>query len=897
MTFFNDSKDTLNQVYLNDWNYAFENKNTPLAKRFGEEFDRSLHLANDTQRGNTEIITLSDRNYDYLSWKRLEEQPDILRVQLLYPIYPGQSFQVNATYQILLPNARFTKNGVTRSQEYLLRHWYLSYCNYQNGWKTYSNKDLDDLYLAYADYKINFIFPKGYFLYSDLNVTSSTDFNGVQQALLEGKSRKDLQIHLLKRERFIRYRTDNGTLVTDIIDRKLPELKTILVVDRIEQFLKERLGQYPHEKILVSEASYRKNPVYGLNQLPSFIRPFPDEFQFDISLLKSLSHQYLTNTLAIDPRKERWVLDGIQTYLMMEYVDQYYPNMKLAGNLSKVWGVRSYHFSQMEFNEQYPFFAMYMARRNNDQALTTPSDSLVRFNEKIANRYKAGVGLKYLDSYVQDSTYMPFSIKTFYEQFQLENVSERDFLSLLERNTKKDIDWFQKDYLTTRKRIDYRIKKVVKTEDSLFVTLKNKERNRFPITLSTIKNDSLVNQYWLDSIQNISTIAIPNNGEDKLVLNYDKIIPEFNQRDNWKSLKGFFFNNKPFKFKFFKDTEDPYYNQVFYVPTVDFNVYDGVAPGLRINNKALLSRNFLYDLRPAYSFKEKSMVGAGRLAYTHFFQDQNLNSINYGISGSTFHFAPNSRFYTITPFLRFRFRDPVDFRSNKIQVLTFRNINVARSGNVPDDTDPDYSVLNARYTFSNSDAIRWFNWNIDGQAAQNFSKLSFTLNYRKLMQDNRQFTFRFFAGKFLHNDTNSDFFSYALDRPTDYLFDFNYLGRSEDSGIFSQQLIIAEGGFKSVLDDPFANDFMLTTNYGYSIWRWVEAYADLGLLRNEQESTRFVYDSGIRLNLVQDYFELYFPVYSNNGWEIAQPNYPERIRFIVTLSPRTLFSLFTRKWF
>lgn len=44
------------------------------------------------------------------------------------------------------------------------------------------------------------------------------------------------------------------------------------------------------------------------------------------------------------------------------------------------------------------------------------------------------------------------------------------------------------------------------------------------------------------------------------------------------------------------------------------------------------------------------------------------------------------------------------------------------------------------------------------------------------------------------------FFSFALDRPTDYLFDFNYLGRSEDTGLVSQQIIIAEGGFKSQLD-------------------------------------------------------------------------------------------------
>jgi hypothetical protein len=69
------------------------------------------------------------------------------------------------------------------------------------------------------------------------------------------------------------------------------------------------------------------------------------------------------------------------------------------------------------------------------------------------------------------------------------------------------------------------------------------------------------------------------------------------------------------------------------------------------------------------------------------------------------------------------------------------------------------------------------------------------------------------------------------------------------------------------------------------------------MLKNGGNNTKFVYDSGIRLNLVTDYFELYFPVYSSNGWEISQNNYNEKIRFIFTFSPRTLINLFNRKWF
>ena len=173
-----------------------------------------------------------------------------------------------------------------------------------------------------------------------------------------------------------------------------------------------------------------------------------------------------------------------------------------------------------------------------------------------------------------------------------------------------------------------------------------------------------------------------------------------------------------------------------------------------------------------------------------------------------------------------------------------------------------------------------------------------TSKWRKLFLNNRQIELRFFAGAFLFNEAkDSDYFSFALDRPTDYLFDYNYYGRSEDQGLFSQQFIEAEGGFKSQLQPAFANQWLTSLNGSFTIWNWIHAYGDVGLVKNKEENAQFLYDSGIRVSLVQDYFEVFFPVHSNLGWEIAQPNYDQKIRFIVSLDFNTLLKLFTRRWY
>ncbi len=168
-----------------------------------------------------------------------------------------------------------------------------------------------------------------------------------------------------------------------------------------------------------------------------------------------------------------------------------------------------------------------------------------------------------------------------------------------------------------------------------------------------------------------------------------------------------------------------------------------------------------------------------------------------------------------------------------------------------------------------------------------------------MLKSGRQVSLRLFAGKFFWKNTKSAYFDFALDRPTDYLFQYQYLGRSEQTGIYSQQFIFAEGGFKSKFNDPYSNDILVTINAGFGIWKWLEGYFDFGLIKNKNENSRFLYDSGLRINILPDYLELFFPLYNSNGFQLNDDlsPYSEKIRFLLTLQPKTLTKLFTRKWF
>ncbi|GAA4282229.1 hypothetical protein GCM10022260_26520 [Gaetbulibacter aestuarii] len=897
VVYHNYSKDTLKTIWFHNWPNSYANKTTPLAIRFEEDYKRIFHFAKPEERGSTDLQNISNAKSETLAWEKPDAIDDILKIDLRKPLLPDSSTIINLQYTVKLPDSRFTGNGYTRNNNFYLRSWYIIPAVYDGEWEVYSDKDLIDFYAPLCDYKVNFTIPEYYTLSSGLVHTKTEALADTKKVFLEGNNLRDLQIYIQKHPDFYRLPTDKFTIKTNISEPSLDTETKLQIGNRITNFLDSLIGPLPIKNILVSDIDQRKSPIYGLNQLPEKLRPFTNRFQYEMELLKTTTNAVLDRVLIINPREEKWVTDGILIYGLMTYVDRYYPEMKLGGSFSKIFGLKWFHAVNLDFNDQYYLGYKNMARRFIDQPLDMARDSLLKFNYSISNMYKAGLGLKYLEDYLEDDV-VSKSIKNFVNEWQFKQSSAQDFKTILETHAQKDIDWFFEDYVATNKKIDYKIADVTDRGDSLMVTLRNRRNNTMPVSLYALKEDSIVNKIWVKGFLNDTTLVLSKNNANRLVLDYNRTIPEVRRSNNYKNLDGVF--NKPLQLKLFKDVEDPSKNQTFFMPVLEFNnIYDGVTVGGKIYNKTIIKKPFIYKLTPTYGFKSKALLGSFLFTLTQQINDFGWYAFNAGISGSRTSYARDLYANGLAPSVSLFYRKK-DLRSNLFQSINIRNVSIYRDRDpdIPLNT-PNYSVLNARYYFSDSNFSNSFIFRGNLEISKRFSKISTTAFYRKLFLSNRQISFRLYAGTFLNNNTQADngYFDFALDRPSDYLFDYNYIGRSESTGLASQQYIVAEGGFKSILPTRYANQWITTLNGTVSIWNWIHAYGDIGLLKNEGFTPYFAYDSGIKLSLVTDYFELYFPVASNNGFEIGQPNYDRKIRFLVTLNFKTLIGLFTRRWY
>ena len=893
----NAENKALNTLYLYDWANSYQGAPAPLANHLANEFNRSFYISSNSKLGYSQMGILGASNIS--SWSRLADQLDIIKINLDKELEPGDTLKIDLKYLVKIPDDKFTGVGINSSKGILLRDLFISVApRYDGEWLLNSNLGFRDYSGTPSNYEFNWEYPTTYTLLSNLSEKSSQSKSSTNtktsRFIDKNISSPEFVFDLKDSFKTIKI-SENFSIVTDILPNKNADLDFEASLQRIDAFTKKILKPLPNKKLLVLKKDYARNPLVGISQALAFLNPFPDDFIFETRFIKAYLASYLNELFTINKRKEHWITGGIQTYVMIKYVDAFYPDSKFLGDLYKfkILGVRpfnSYSAAKIGFNESYSFIAEFGEHANRQQQDTLGKERLTKSNELYTIPYHVGSGLIYLDSYLGDDVLVK-AIKTFSETRGTVSLNQ-----VLKEKTNKNVQWFFDTYLTDREAYDLSIKNVIKGKNEIRLTVSEENSKPVPFKLDLIQDDKIISEQWIHHSGKDTILQLKSLDADFVAINSNRFLPEKNRPNNWKYLKsssGF----KPLQLTFYGDSENLKRNQLFYHPISDFNAYDGFTGGMRIYNTRVKNQPFEIDLHPQYSFKEQSFVGFFRTRY-RFINHKSKNYLNQVfLTGKSYHYNTNLRYTSLQPSFSMYFR-PFDLRSNKRQLFNISWYNVFRDRDPNIQTAPDYSVLSLLHRYNNSDAVNVFSTNSNFEASNKFGKIYFSSNYRKLFPSGRQFAIRFFAGKFLwHNTKETQYFDFNLNRSPDYLFRYDYLGRSEDTGIYSQQFVPAEGGFKAFFDQSSANDYMASINASIGLWKWIEFYGDVGILRNKSLSAVTYFDSGFKFSLVPDYFEIFFPLYSSNGFEPTQSRYATKIRFIFTPRLSTLSSLFTRKWF
>ena len=517
---------------------------------------------------------------------------------------------------------------------------------------------------------------------------------------------------------------------------------------------------------------------------------------------------------------------------------------------------------------------------NIHQSDILPSDRLTRINEEIASPYHAGIGLIYLENLIGEDQFRSLIQK-------IVNIkSNKELYEIFNENYDYDLGWFLEDYIGKRQSIDLKIQNT----DNNLLKITEKNNIQVPYSLSFMKEDSIISRKFFTQYNEIEK---PNIDYDYVAVNHLNKLPELNRNNNYIRNS----DNKPIRIRLISDLDDPKKRNLYFRPEITYNFYDGLSPGVNFSNRGIKNKPFSYEIFTQYASKAETLIGSLNLRYKIDNEIKDNFSTIFNLFYTTNHYKEDLRYQVISPSILLNFRNSNDLRSKIRKSVSISMYKIDKEEEELNNILNNYSIYNLGYYYSDIGIIKYLKYSVNSELSKNFGKFNFVFDYRKLLNNNRQVQARIYFGKFLWNKLlDNSYFNYNLSRSGDYLFRNNYLGRSENTGILSQQFIMSGGGFKSFFEDPSSNNFMFTTNLNIGIWKWFEGYLDIGTLKNKGEESRYFYGTGLRLNLLPDFFELYFPVSSTNGFELNDNNYHKKIRFIVSYNLESLGNLFSRRW-
>lgn len=896
LVYYNNSQHNLNTVKLLNWVSAYNRRGTSLVYRKLEDRNTDLHFAEKNELGKLLNLKIHDSDQE-ITVNNISEENFFL--PLKKALQPGEQVKLKLQYDIQLPDHKFTGYG-TSDKNVALKYFFIVPDRFDPD--NISKRDYHDIEesVSFNTYwTINFDLPVNYFVESNLQQVQMNSFKGYLDS--------DPEFLISQNEYpFININTDDfRTEVKFGYDLKPEERQNLEFYLPLHlKFIKDRIGKVP-ERIFISDKFRAKEDFFGNNDITFWkfrFQLFNDAQKTDLDYFGIVAKKVLDESIITDKQNYHWFKSGLKSYLEIQYLKKFYPDAKLLGSLpeTKIFGVKPlklFHASEVKLIERYGLTYQYIMSQNLDQKISEKYSVLSNFNDMAISSFETGT----LFNYSADKMgYENFDhlVQNFIAKNTDQEVNPNDFIKELAERDRRTA--YLSEFLEHKKRVNFKLKRFQKDGDSLHVKINKNTPANIPVKLETESKEGEKKEYWVETEENekTKTFSIPAANTNKITLNDEYIFPEANYRDNFLYAKGFFSNMRKIKLKLIKDIPNPEFNEIYISPRIRFsNTYDKFLIGFNFKNQSFFDQKFLYSFTPTYSTGTGKLTGSGAVAYSFLPAESIFRSITFGVSGSYFHYDYDLAYSKGSVYSNFNFRKNPRSTVSRTVGMSYNYFERDLSPLMIANNDYDkYNLWSIGYGYNDSQSIHEKSLGVNTQWMEDFHKVNAEAFYRWEFAPRQKLSVRLFAGYFIKNNTRNNTFNYGISRVSDYSFSYNLLGQSATGGILSQQYVLADGGFKSFIPGT-VNKWITSVNVDTSVWKIFHVYADAGLYDNKNQPTKFIWDSGVKVRVIPDFLEIYFPVQSSLGFEPGFKDYAKRIRYTLILNLSSIINAARRGWY
>ncbi|MGK0384332.1 MAG: hypothetical protein ACJAVL_001069 [Bacteroidia bacterium] len=945
--YINNSPSTLTFIWFHIWPNAYKDGSTALSKQMQEDGDLTLFFSNYRDRGWIDSLDFQV-NGQKARMEIDKRNKDICRVFLNEPLEPGERITISTPFRVQIPKGIFSRLGHL-DQAYQITQWYPKPAVYdKDGWHQMPYLGQGEFYSEFGMFDVHITLPNNYVVGStgDL-VNGEKELSWLNEKVKKtetikefdyydlsfpasSKNSKTLHYHQEKVHDFgwfadKRYHVLKGEVVLPNSGRKVTTWamftnneadlwkNSIEYLNDATYYYSLWVGDYPYNHVTAVDGVLSEG---GGMEYPNvtIIGESGDAISLEEVIMHEVGHNWFYGALASNERDHPWMDEGLNSFIESRYMNRKFPDLMLrdvyGGRKLIDFGMKLADIYNMPYSSISQHVYNVAARANTDQPIESSSESYTSTNYGSIVYVKTAFAFNYLMAYIGEEK-MNEVMSAYFEKWKFKHPQPEDFEAVVIEVTGDSLKWFFNDVIRSTRKMDYSISQIKKEEGKLRVKIRNNGKIAGPFPLSLIQGKDTVTTKWFSGIERSEWVEVDCTDCDRIVLDGQQVIPDINRKNNTLRVNGAFRKVEKLQPKLIAYYENPYRSQFAYSPILGWNNYDGFMLGAAIYNNLLPENKLDYTFMPMYTFGSKTVTGYAKLGYTIHQNSRRYPNITFSVEAQRFDVGQVSPFFNPTdsrsPSIPNNIVRPTmlikllgENRRKKIK-HSFRLRNNMFFGEQGGGIVRHIPQLTYGFKYSFSPHITELN--ADLQWLNNEARFSLEAIYRFKFKRGYGIRARVFFGKLI-NRSSTPAFNFRMSSPRgyqEYLQEAAFLGRNETRGFLSQQMVEAEGGFKSYSFIGSSNDWILALNLSSTIYRKIpiELFMSVGTYANAKnafpESQLFLVEFGASVVLVRDVLEVHFPfLYSKNLKDAIALNttsYGQQIRFtfnINQLKPKEL---------
>lgn len=911
--YYNQSPDTLKFIYFHLYPNAYRTDRSAYERQAVENKNTDHYFSEEKDRGyidSLKFMVITDEGSEASAGIVATKDDDIIRVILPQPLLPGAHVKLETPFKVKVPQV-FSRMG-HKGQSYQISQWFPKPAVYDaKGWHAMPYLDQGEFYSEFGNYHVEISLPENYIVMGTGNILEASENVwldslsklSLPQAKPIGFAKDTTHIASSVVFKTITFEEQNVHDFAWFADKKWIVRKDTIAVpgsdnivtayscflpkdlygwknnmDNIKTTIRgysSRIGAYPYKTVKVVEGALSAG---GGMEYPTVtvIAASNNANEVKVATVHEVGHNWFYGMLGSNERSYPWMDEGINSFY----------EHKFASVKPSLPGLPK--------DDNYLVYAMLGSTHDlvpADTAAAVMPD--INYGGDIYGKFS--YLLAWLEDYMGSDTF-EVAMKDYFQQWQYKHPQPEDFRNIMQKHSTKNLDWFFDGVMKSTKPVDFKIKGVsTDNKGNTAITIANLSGVNAPVKYNLVSKKIADNQsvvsLWTTPFVGTQTFTVSDETLHGGVVQaqIDEVVPDVNlPNSNWHTKLKI----KPF-LGFNLDTV----RKLWLSPAIGYNYYDGFMAGLLVHNLSIPQKKFQFAVAPLYAFGSGTFVGTGFVNYTKYYDAGALHDLQFQIQGKTFSNNKThvnipddiyTRFIKVAPELIFTFRKPYwrssvdrtlsvkaywireaqfDFTQNPVDSLYYPSVGAS--------VDNFYGKVQYRYT--NSRTFNPYGYKLEGQIGKEFAKLSAEANIKiDYFQKNKALHVRAYAGKFFNlADNDYDASRYRLANTysgqNDYLYDETYFGRNQQTGLWSQQISMKEGGFKvNTLQYAsqlgLSDDWLLALNLKTDIPYLnlpIRIFADIGTFSDAKlqnpSGASVLFDAGLEF-YVSDYLNVYFPI-------------------------------------